>query len=937
MPTLDDLLSDPDARLVQVARGTYLDENGDEQTEWVADDDWSDPPGGPASQHIPALLDSEISYAQRFDPLDPFATVSDFPADMILANDMGDYAGRYDGVWRWSVDAQPWTLFIVGYFADGTRLELADVEDDPWRELLGIDKPEGGESTVIIRAREDLKDLMRPLQPETYRPFCLEFPGTAPGSVSFGDVLDLTGSFALSIWFWTSSLTTTQYLLNKDSGAAGYYLAVGRVSGGTIDGGIELGCRGQTPVQTISAANVLRARTDHRVDISVDTAAGTREIRLDGTVLVTSVGVTGSPSNSSTSLTLGSSFIGRISRVVYWGAARTNALQLAEARIPFLGSESGLTELLLERETGVGTTIAGKKTGSSIVGTLGTGVVWTTATWHYLTDHRPYVVGRAWDVTVRWIDPPRQIGEVCYGGCSLIQALRSNHATVSTANYTTDLARGLLTITSGSLSGSYSADVLNNPIWGTALMFGATSTAVATTNSPTGSRTMWAHIRADATAATLKYVMGWQNGGLAGTWVIRFTTTGPNLLQVVAVNDTPASFTATATVPLVEGRRYFVASRLTITGGTGTLELIVNSDVVASIAVTGAWTTVRPTFAVGCRSDTLTNSWVGSIDEVGVAAAALTDAELDALWLLPATGSETGSFLGYHCNDATSPTAPTTAASYSAGKPALTLTNVTWGTGRHAASDNARAIFWKRGFVDADLDADSFREFLSDFPYDTGWFLEDGEKALDVLHVFIAAFSWRWEKRGDTIFLQGFSGLSGVAEETFGVETAILSEADAPVEPVACEPAVWDWQLEGNHNWTELQAESVAASLLTSDPARYVHAQEAFELGGAKDASVRFTAAGDPGRFPDAIEKRRPSPLLYRRDMETWGAELLAMHRHGATPIRLSIEMTLAQARMLREIAVDLVEVEADHTTLVIIELAWADGVAQILGWRPAP
>lgn len=934
MPTLDDLLADPDARLVQVARGTYLDENGDLQTEWVADDDWSDPPGGPAGQHIPALLDTEISIAQRFDPLDPFATVSDFPADIILINDMGDYAGRFDGVRRWSVDARPWTLFIVGHFADGTRLELADVEDDPWRELLGIDKPEGGESTVIIRAREDLKDLMRPLQPETYRPFCLEFPGTALGSVNFGDVLDQTGSFAVSIWFWTTSLTTGQYLLHKDSGTTGWSIAVGAVG---VDGAAQVICRGQTPVATTTAANVLRARFDHRLDISVDVAAGTREIRLDGAVLVTTTGVTGSPTNSTTNLTLGSSFAGRISRVVFWSAARTNALQLAEARIPFLGSEAGLAELLLEREAGVGTTVVGKKTGSTVSGTLGTGVAWTTATWHYLTNHRPYVVGRAWDVPVRWIDPPQQIGEVCYGGCSLIQVLRSNHATVSTANYTTDLLRGLLTVTTGSLSGSYSADVLNNPIWGTALMFGATSTAVATTNSPTGSRTMWAHVRLDSTSVVIRYVAGWQNGALAGTFVIRTSNTGANLPQVVVINDAATVFTLTGTVPLIEGRRYFIAARLTVTGGTGVLDLRVDGTIVATMAVSGAWTTVRPTFGVGIKPDTLTLPWIGIIDEPGVAAAALTDANLDALWLLPATGSESGSFLGYHCNDATSPTAPTTAASYSAGKPALTLTNVTWGTGRHAPADNARAILRESGFVDADLDAASFREFLADFPYDTGWFLEDGEKALDVLHAFIAAFSWRWEKRGDTIFLQGFSGLSGVAEETFGVETAILSEEEAPIEPVPCEPAVWDWQLEGNHNWTELQAESVAASLLTSDPARYVHAQEAFELGGAKDASVRFTAAGAPGRFPDAIEKRRPTPLLYRRDMETWGAQLLATHRHGATPIRLSIEMTLAQARMLREIAVDMEEVEADQTTIVIIELAWADGVAQILGWRPAP
>lgn len=929
--TLAQLLADPDRKLVQSVRGVYLDAAGTTQTLWVTDDPkWLDPPDGPAATYLKPLLDSRLEYDQSFDPVDP-TSLPGGTADIVLVNDALDYRGAFNDAWSWSVDDLAWDIFLHGWFGDGTRLELADVIATPWRRLKGVDKPEAGEHYVTIHARDDLRDLDLPLQPETYASFCLEFPGTVAGAVAFGDVLDRTTSYCQEGWIWTSNPATTQYLWYKGTG----YLAYGLVGAGTIEGGVELAIAGATTHTT--AAGVIRAFRDHHIAASFDTAADTVIITVDGTTVLTVTGVTGTPAGNATALELGRASLGRISRPMIWGIARSQAVIRAAMRTPVLGTETSLdAAFLVGSDTGAATTI-GNKVAGGITGTIGTGTLWTEATWQIPTGFRPFVVGYGKDVPVTWIDPAAQIGEVCAGGYDAVLALRSNHATVSAANYTMDRTRGTLTVTSGSLSGSYSADVVKG-IWGTAVVFGAGSLGTATLTSPAGSRGLMVQYRPDATANSFRYLAGWHpTGNPAGVFVLRMVTGAVNRLECLLINDAGTQFTARVD-GLIEGLTYSIGATINATAGTVngiaamTLAIYVNGEIATTTAVTGTFTATLTVIGVGARANN-TFPALGRIDDVLVFNAVVSQAQARALYLMPATGGETGLTNAWDMRDGPG----STVASQLVGAVALTLTAPTWTAGRTAPADCLRFILRRHGWLDAELDADTWRAFLDALPWECAWFVSNGEMALEVAAIFLHSFSWTWVQEAGVLYLVGFSGLSGTATAEFTPAKNILSETEAPIDPVPCGPAIWRWEIECHQNWTVVAKESVAASLLTSDPARWVHASREYEVGGASDASIKIKADGNPSRFPQAIEKRRVTPLLERRWADVLGKALLDIHRHGSCPVPVSVTMAAGELRLMGEISVDLDPVQINSTNLVAVSIRFVDGVAQIVGWRPAP
>lgn len=919
MPDLFQLLSDSGASIELIVKGNYLDENGDLHTEWVSQTGWDDEINGEAGIYIPALLANNLRINQQVDPLELLSSFDAF-GDIELSNNNLNYSGRYDPWWKYSIDDQDWTVYAVGILTDGTRIELSDVLNTPLFTLKGVNTPETSSDGCRIRTK-DRHSLSTALQPITYSPPALLFPGTLAGIVDLGDNLDITGVQSLSVWVYLNDVNTTQYILLKDSGTAGYYLAVGLVVGGTIVGGVEIGVRGQTPFNTGTAANVLKPFRWHRIDISIDTT--TRRIDVDGTTAITSAGITGTPLGNSLSLEVGRSLNGRLHRLIYWSNARSNTTMSAEGRVPITGAESNLREAFLMGE-GKGSSIASSKTGSVLTGTLAAGVLWDTASWHYesiLGQYEPYVLGTVPRVPVTWIDPPKQTGQVSKGAIALLSELQSNHAAVSAANYSINLSNGTVTVSTGALSGTYSATVTANNLWLSALYFdGIASRAWIDYTMPAGSKYLGCHFRCDNIKSTTRVVASWPvSSGFAR---LNLNIGGGNIPNGQTANDAGTVFTVTCPFAITIGTRYSILVSVDTANPATGLQLYLNGALVATAAISGAFTGTQPTLGVGHRASLVDLFFNGVIDELIVGNTACTLAMAQQFHSIPVTASFTGVAIGWHLNEATG-----TSAAPFVGVGNLTLTSTSWVSGRCAPADLARSILYSHGLTESELDFDSWHIALNKCAADCGWFVKGGISGIDLLNTVLGGLGFiLYKVPGSAIKIKRFEGLTGTSTSVIDPELKAIAR---PIEPSAADPAIYLWTIIFATNNSKQDAANIAGSLATTDPDRY-------QYGSMPSRSVAKSDGSVLQRFPSAQTRSRVTALLNLVDAEAEGNRLLALHKHGADRKSLGAFLSVGGLETLEEIGPLMAETDLDDGNLIVTGISIEDSVGTISIWRPA-
>lgn len=927
MPGLSDLLADPDAELFLLASISYYSSSSVESTEWVSQHGWSDPVDGPVGSFIPPLLDISLQISQHIDPLDPSESFGSY-SQLTLLNDLLDspYTGRYDSWHRNSIDGRPVLLYLVGILSSGARVELADVLSDPLFSLIGVDFPEVGDGVCTLFVRDDSHNLDSPLQPVTYSPPCLSFPGTTEAVVSFGDHYDQSGSFSCAGWVYLEDPTIPgQYTIFKDGTSTGFALEVGSV--------LQITVRAQSPQLSTSAAGLLHSRQWHYVSFNVDTATGSRVIGLDGATVLTTVGVTGAPSVNSVSLTLGRGLRGKLSGWRLWSIAQGVATMWALARLPVDEAASGL-DAYFPLDEGVGSTTRERVTGL-LSSSFDPSITWATSGWHLpslVGSYRPWVVGTVPRAPVSWIDPAAQVGEVSYGGCALISEVQSNHNALG-AIWTPNLITGTFKVITGTLSGTYSAAVTANNLWNSALQVSSTSTILATINSPNNSCTLSiqytpskAHNPAIGSTAV---IMGWQGGAGGGQIILRFQAGAgaANTLEAFCTNNAVTFFTLSTTYALTEGRTYSLA--LTRDTSASLLSLHVDGELIASTAISGTFTATVTSFGVGVRPDSTSGTQAeGRYDEPLVFSSALSQSAIRALHLLPATSLEPTFLYGWRMDDATG-----SSAASMLGGTALTLANTSWVPGRSSAADLARQCYYLSGYVEADLDAETWRQCLNDEPADCGWSVGSGESALEISRLILGGLSFIPYKLSDVIYIGRFAGLSGIPDAEY---TSAREIQGGDITPEAHDPAVREWQILYAHNNVKLEAANIAGSLASSDPDRYQYGQMDDRTSSASDYGVKRLASGLPGRFPGAISKVRKTALLNTRDADNLAALLLSLHRDGGDIKSIPLWLLAGSKPILHEASFDVSECELDLSDWIVIGMESEDDDTRATIWRPA-
>lgn len=931
MPGLSDLIADSSAVLELIIGGNYLDENNDQQVIWTSRSGWMDEPNGPAGTYIKPLADFNLSFDSQIDPLDPKTLSEGFRADITLINNSiyHEYAGMFDGWWQYSVDQQPWNVYMVGILSDGTKVTLSDVISTPLYQLYGQLIPEVGSDTCTIRTISKHTALDRPLQPVTYSPPCLLFPGTTAGVINLGDNLDISSTQSISVWVYLSDpaqLATTQYIVNKDGGTSGYYLAIGLVGGGTIEGGVEIAIRGQTPALTTTAAGVIRPFRWHRIDIAI--AATSRRIDIDGTFVQSSAGITGSAVVNSVDCVIGQNLGGRLHRLLFYTDFRTNAVMKVEGRTPIVGTEATLREAFLFGE-GKGSTVSSTKSGSSLVNIpLGAGVEWDTASWHLdsiLSQYEPLIVGTVPRAPVTWIDTANQIGQLTRGTLALVSEVQANHNPVSTANYSVNYDNGTFRVTTGVITSlTWSATATANNLWGAALL---STTAVATINCPAGSRGLAIQCRPDSTDSSVRALIGWQGnpGGTPGAFIVRLTSGAVNRLNVLAINDAGTSFNVNYDA-LEQDRTYSIAVSMNATAGTvngqpaNTIYLYVDGELAASVAISGAWTAVLTAFGVGIRPITLVNAWVGRYDAPAIFNTVISQDQARLLHTSPVTGSEPGLANAWRLNE----TSGTSAAALVGGT-ALTLTSPTRVPGRSAPVDLARFVLFSAGYVESDLDTDSWRECLNEVSADCGWFVTNAQKSRDVLNIVLANLGFLLYEELGKWKIRRFVGLTGTPDIEVEAKTSLLAE---PVQPSAADPAIYQWTILYATNNVKVAPANLTVNPAT-DPDRYEYAQKDSRAATKTDYAVL-------DRFPAAEPRTRLTALLTQKDAETEAARLLPIHKFGADRKVVSLFAHVGSVSILDEIGPLVAEVDLRDGDVVVVGVNTVDGVGTVAVWRPA-
>lgn len=898
MSLYTDLLDDAGALRQLLVRIDYWD-GAAEQTQWVSQMGYMTTAADtPAHTWAPGDLLNNIRFSANFDPESGGSPARTGVIELSNLCTNNETNGPYDLWPSYSVDGRTILAYWIGTMSDGTEVGLADVINEPYFRGVGIGTPVRGDAVCRIVAKDDSRSLDREIDTATYSPPCLLFPGTSAGKVDFGDVQDQTGSFTLEGWVWVDNPATVgQRQWEKDTGTAGWGLTIGDAGSGTV----RFYIRELSVVSLDTAVDIIQARRWHHLAGVYDHSTHVKKIYVDGVLLATSAVLTGTPANNSASLTCGTNLSGKWSKgSIFTGSARTIDEIQDNMRLQYFGNEASLS-MYIPAEEGEGSTVADYKSGSTTVGTLGTGVDWDTAEWAHQSisgKARPRVFGIA-HVPFLPVDPAQQILQCNYGQVVSIATPRSNQFPLAGGNYSLDLNRGLLVVISAGLNGMYSADVCASNIFKQCLLFNGTSdNASASITAPAGSMTVEVLVRATKEILTANgHIVNWRNGTSAGLRLLRQEATGGLTGFSFAVrNDAGTQFIANDPT-LRTGKWLWLAG--VIDTAQSKILLYIDGDLVAQTATTGTFNTVLSTCVLGKLTDGASSYFPGEVDEFRLWNVARTQAQIRSLLNQEVIGTETNLQDAYHFN--------TVNSNAVSGRPSITITGAPYSPSRCTPADITQVIYQEAGFSLSDLSAEDFRLANVAFPYDVGVLMNgDGDTYRDAITKLLRGLRYHHgPDDAGLIRLERFTGL-GTSEHTY---TSHKDFQAREIEPAESMEVIYRVVLAFAENYAKISQESVAAALAGTgagaDPERYLYGAQSYKTVKRSDLNIRS------GGYPNAhslgtFERPLVTSVWRQQDASVLASEWLSLLSQPWDAIRLPLFSRPASRRLLDTITISM-------------------------------
>ena len=830
--------------------------------------------------------------------------------------------GAYDDWRNYSIDGRAFTYYLAGWYR-GEWIPWAEVLANPLWTGSGVSSPQVSDTEMVLHLAADSRGLDTVLQPQRFGPDCLEW-SPAGTAVNFGDVGDLTGNYTIEGWVYLYDPGTVGTLISKDTGTAGWSVAVGTASAGSV----RALCREHSITTLDSAADLLLPRAWFHVAVEYTSGApGTRRILINGTQVATQ-SVTGNPTNNTANLLVGGPW-GRLSQWRIWSTAR-GALIRSEMFKVMVGNEAGLVAHAPMSEGSGATT---RETVSSTTVALPAAAAWITSSWigNVAGEYRAQALGQVYDAPLVARDVATNLFEASIGPV-IVQRVSDNANPLAGASYAPDSARGYVTIVDPVI-GRPTVDQAWSPFWTAPYFDGVSGYASATITCPAGSMALEVMIRpTNQDALTTRYIAGWRNASGAGGRNLAFTAGGaPNRLAWSVRNDAGTIFQLIYEpgLPALD-RWYAIAGTIDVAAGQS--RLYVDGALVGTAAVSGTFNTVLTAFTVARRMDGADGFTAAGIDDVRISSVALSAADAEAACLRPVT-SRTGLAHRWGFDDASATTAN------SVGATALTLTGTyVWGVGRMAAVDLVRYLLGRGGYADATYDTASWAASLRARPGDCGELVKDGATIGAVLHRIL-------QPLGLLLVRAPMSGLwtlspwaAPLGAPVHRARVLFGATGTPALVPQAPMPAVSRVEVYFQRNNSVFQSEDVAG-LITSDPARWDFATREWRNEPRIDAAVLAD-------YPAAKAVQVYTPLVSRIWAGALADELRATYRLPGTMYAYSSPPppgTVFPSQEIEVAAVSLLQDGSrlprlgtpDNVLVVVAEIGHFD--AAITVWRPHP
>lgn len=865
MAAYDELLSDLNAERIYLWEITYKVVGGATSVLRLSTQAYSTPPTESVQARFrETILTDFINTDAALDDNDIYGGfVASDAGTLEWDNTDGAYDAWQTGI---SVDQLSVRCLLVGRLKDGRRVDYDVASASPVFVGSGVGRPKVNPIKVTIGIQSALAVFGKVMNPHLFSPPCPSFPRTSSGYVDFGNVLDRTGSFTEEFWVYCLDPSLTgQIVISKDTGTAGRFVDIGTAGSGALRWSI----REQTPPTSDTPAATIKPLTWHEVAVQWDSGTKRRLIYVDRVLVTTTNVSSGNPVANAAAFRVGANFGGLISGIRPWGVLRTLAQVDANMLTPLAGTETGLDAMLL-MDQGTGATTADRKAGSSIVGTLGPGVTWSTSGWcgSSLVGQRwPVVIGKALDVQLVGIDPSRDIFAAAYGPAVAIPVVRSNHdALTVTTQYSADLTRGLITLTAAA-GGTLSADVVGETAWNSAILFdGSTGFGSGTVAGPSGSMSVAAMVSITSQVTATSRVAGWTASSGVGQRTLSVGVAGANLPRFSVRNDAGTAFTCDG-MALVVGHRCMLVGVLDVAALQ--IRLYQDGALTGTTAITGTFLTTVTAFTVGRNSTASTEFLGATVDEVTVWSRALAQGDADSLSVLPSLGTETGLASGWHLDENTG----TSCGNMVSGGPPLTLSGgATWTYGRIAPCDiltttALRYAGWTRAQFDITVLAIWVRQIVAD----CGVLVTDESTCQDVLHTFLKGLTSFGRLTGSLLQVRQIALPTGTpdANADFGGSDTFWDEIDDGNANIQSEYYGVDLQYAENHNVMDA---TQIAGIVQSDPARYQFAQSQWRIAPARDNSILAD-------FPNATVLSLPCPLINEADARAEATRVFPFYR----------------------------------------------------------
>jgi hypothetical protein len=205
--------------------------------------------------------------------------------------------------------------------------------------------------------------------------------------VSFGDVLDRTGTFTLEAIFNAHDIAAVgQRIITKDNSSAGWAISLGDGSPGSL----RFFHRSMNTIITDSPSGTISANVNCHVAVVFDATADTVTMYIDGVQVAQTTGQTNAIVGNSNSLAVGAgpddpsgnkNFKGFIRDIRIWDVARSQAQIIANMKATLTGSESGLVGYWkFDEQTGA---TANDSSASNFDGSLVGNAVWSSTYWQH--------------------------------------------------------------------------------------------------------------------------------------------------------------------------------------------------------------------------------------------------------------------------------------------------------------------------------------------------------------------------------------------------------------------------------------------------------------------------------------------------------------------------------------------------------------------------